>query len=58
MRIVRDNYLKWASHYRENEYRIYYQDETWVFENMPYTKIWKYIAAEATELMTKSLLEK
>ena len=48
-RITRDNYLKWVSHYRENEYRIYYQDETWVFKNMACTKIWEDVAAEAME---------
>ena len=46
---MRDNYLKWVSYYRENEYRIYNQDETWVFKNMACTKIWKDIAAEAME---------
>ena len=49
VRIMRVNYLKWVSHHRDNEYRIYYQDETSVFKNMASTKIWKDFAAEAME---------
>ena len=46
---MRNNYLKWISHYREKGYRIYYQDETWVFKNMNWTKIWKGMAIDAME---------
>ncbi len=45
---MRDNHLDWVKSYRENGYRIYYQDETWVFRNMSYSKIWKDIASSST----------
>ncbi len=46
---MRDNYLDWVKSYRENGYRIYYQDETWVFTNLSYSKISKDIASSSTE---------
>ena len=39
--IMRNNYLDWISQYREEGYRIYYQEETWVFRNMTRNKIWR-----------------
>ena len=38
---MRDDYLEWVEKYRRGGYRIFYQDETWVFKNMAQRKIWK-----------------
>ena len=38
---MRNNYLTWIDKYRQEGYRIYYQDETWVFKNMTCTKVWR-----------------
>ena len=46
---MRDNYLDWISKYREEGYRIYYQDETWVFKNMSCNKVWRDIAPGVIE---------
>ena len=55
---MRDYYLKWVSHCRENGYRIYYQDETWVIKNIACTKIWKNVAVEAMQTDYKVLAGK
>ena len=46
---MRDNYLDRISAYREKEYTIYCQDETWVFKNMSCFKVWKEIVTDRTE---------
>ena len=38
---MRDSYLDWIRHYRESGYRVYYQDESWVFKNISCSKVWK-----------------
>ena len=58
MTIMHDNYPKWVSYYRENDYRIFYQDEICVFKNMACTKIWKVFAAERMETEYKVLAGK
>ena len=50
---MRDNYLNWISYYRNEQYKIYYQDETWVFKNMSCTKIWEEIVSSSTEDLYK-----
>ena len=45
---MRDDYLYWIEQYREEGYTIYYQDETWIFENMTCAKVWKDIVGDAT----------
>ena len=45
---MRDNYLDWISKYRAMGYRIYFQDETWVFKNMACSKAWKDIQSGCT----------
>ena len=49
LKAMRNNYLKWVSYYREKGYRIHYQDDKWVIENINCTKIWKDMTADATE---------
>ena len=46
---MRDEYLEWLNYYREQRYRIFYQDETWVFKNMTSPKVWKDIVGHATD---------
>ena len=36
---MRHSYLDWIHNYRQSGFRIYYQDETWVFKNMTCSKI-------------------
>ena len=38
---MRDNYLEWIQKFRDEGYKIYYQDETWVFKNMTTSKVWE-----------------
>ena len=38
---MRDHYLEWIEFYRKSGYRIYYQDETWVFRNVTCSRVWK-----------------
>ena len=40
IKTMRDNYLEWVKQYREEGYKIYYEDETWVFKNMTCSKVW------------------
>lgn len=44
-----DNYLDWIQKYREDGYRTYYQDETWVFKNMTCGKVWRGIVGSSTD---------
>jgi len=37
---MRDYYLEWINHYRSEGYRIFFQDEIWVFMNMAQNRIW------------------
>ena len=46
---MRDVYLEWMLHYREQGYRIFFQDETWVFKNMTCSKVWQDIRGERTK---------
>ena len=46
---MRDDYLEWTEFYRDSGYRIYYQDETWVFKNMTCSKVWKDIVKDSTD---------
>ena len=46
---MRDDYLDWLDHYREQGYHIFYQDETWVFKNMTCSKVWQDIVDHATD---------
>ena len=46
---MRDNYLEWIAQYRAEGYRVYYQDETWVFKNMTCTKVWKDCMGNSTD---------
>ena len=46
---MRDNYLDWIAKYRTEGYRIYYQDETWVFKNMTCSKVWRNILDTTTD---------
>ena len=46
---MRDDYLDWIRKYREEERRVYYQDETWVFKNMSCAKVWKNIVGISTD---------
>ena len=45
---MRDDYLERIEKYRKGGRRIYFQDETWVFENMRSGKVWKDIAGKST----------
>lgn len=47
--LMRDNYLEWINHYRENGFNIFYQDETWVFKNMTCSKVWQDTAEDSTK---------
>ena len=55
---MRDNYLHWISHYRENKYRICYQDQTSVFKSMCSTKVCKESCHLLLKMSTKFLQEK
>lgn len=46
---MRDNYLEWIQYYRENNYEIFYQDETWVFKNLTKKMVWQDTEGEATK---------
>ena len=46
---MRSDYLQWVQKYRNEGYRVYYQDETWVFKNMTCTKIWRNTEEEEME---------
>ena len=39
--VMPDDYLEWIDKYRTAGYRIFYQDETWVFDNIAQCRIWK-----------------
>ena len=51
---MRENYLDWINRYRNEGYRIFYQDETWVFKNMAQSKIWIDSEAEAVDYRVPS----
>ena len=46
VRILYANYMNWVSDYRENDYRIYNQNETCAIRNMACTKIWNEISSK------------
>ena len=46
---IRDGYLEWLYYYREQRYRIFYQNKTWLFKNMTCSKIWQYDIVHATD---------
>ena len=46
---MRDNYFEWIQKYRDEEYNIYYQDETKVFKNMTTSKVWKEVIKKTTD---------
>lgn len=46
---TRNDYLEWIHKYRDLGYRIYYQDETWVFKNMTCKKFWQDTKGESTQ---------
>lgn len=50
---MRDNYLEWIEQYREEEYDILFQDETWVFKNLCCRKAWKDTRSESTSGVLK-----
>ena len=45
---IRDDYRVWVDYYREQGYRIFDQDGTWVFKSMFCSKIWQDIIGHAT----------
>ena len=51
---MRDNYLEWIKNYRDKNYEIYYQDETWVFKNMTSKKVWNDTAGDSTKGILKA----
>ena len=50
---MRDNYLEWIDRYRADGYRVYYQDESWIFKNMACTKVWKYESGDEIDSVYK-----
>ena len=50
---MRDNYLNWILYCSNAQYRIHYQDETWVFKNTSCNKIWKDFISSSTEDLCK-----
>ena len=46
---MRDDYLEWIEYYREQGYRIFFQDETLVFKNMTCSKVCQDILGEGTK---------
>lgn len=44
---ISDDFLDLAEQYREEGYKIYCQNETWVFKNITCTKVWKDIDSDA-----------
>ena len=44
-----NDYIFWIDKHRCAGYRIYYQDETWVFKNMTCAKVWKYCEDNESE---------
>lgn len=50
---MKDNYLEWIKEYRKKGYRIFYQDETWVFKDMTCKKVWHDKTASTNETTIK-----
>ena len=46
---MRDDYLDCIRKHREEERRVQYQEETWVFKNMSCAKVWKDIVGISTD---------
>ena len=46
--LMRVDYLDWVRKYRRDGYRIFWQDETWVFKHMAQSKVWQtaHVASE------------